>query len=102
MGTCDLAPELVALRLEDLADCADGLSVTIRHSKTDQEGQGQEVAILRGVRICPVEAVHTWLTRAGITKGHVFRSVLKGGRVTTTPLPERCVALVASMASDGL
>ena len=34
--------ELIALRVEDLADCADGLIVTIRHSKTDQEGQGQK------------------------------------------------------------
>jgi hypothetical protein len=61
--------ELVALQVEDLAECADGLRVTIRRSKTDQEGAGQSVAILRGVRICPVEAVQTWLARAEISTG---------------------------------
>jgi site-specific recombinase XerD len=46
------------------------------------------------VRICPVEAVQTWLTRAEICTGPVFRSVLRGGRVTETPLPAQCVALI--------
>jgi site-specific recombinase XerD len=86
--------ELVALQVEDLAECADGLRVTIRRSKTDQEGAGQSVAILRGVRICPVEAVQTWLARAEISTGHVFRSVLKGGRLGGK-LPAQTVALVA-------
>jgi hypothetical protein len=31
---------------------------------TDQEGQGQEVAIPRGYRLRPVEAVQTWLAAA--------------------------------------
>ena len=43
--------ELVALRVEDLVETPDGLPVTIRPSKADQEGQGAEVAILRGC--CP-------------------------------------------------
>ena len=37
------------------------------------------MAILRGVRICPVEAVQMWLARAEISAGFVFRSVRKGG-----------------------
>ena len=41
--------ELVALQVEDLAD---------------QEGQGAEVAIPRGYRLRPVEAVQTWLAAA--------------------------------------
>ena len=32
--------ELVALQAEDLTEVPDGLRVLIRHSKTDQEGQG--------------------------------------------------------------
>jgi hypothetical protein len=65
-----------------------------RRGSADQEGQGQEIAILRGVKICPVEAVQTWLTRAEITTGFVFRSVLRGSRLTETPLPTQCVALI--------
>jgi site-specific recombinase XerD len=86
--------ELVALQVEDLTEVPDGLRVLIRHSKTDQEGQGQEIAILRGVKICPVEAVMTWLARAEISTGLVFRSVLRGSRLTETALPTQCVALI--------
>ena len=39
--------ELVALDVEDLTEVPDGLRVRIRRSKTDQEGEGAEVAILR-------------------------------------------------------
>ena len=55
--------------------------MTIRRSKTDQEGLGQQVAIPRGYRIRPVERVQAWLAAAGISEGAVFRSVAKGGRV---------------------
>ncbi len=43
--------ELVALQAEDLVETPDGLRVRIRRSKTDQEGQGAEVAIPRGYRL---------------------------------------------------
>lgn len=39
--------ELVALEVEDLVEVPDGLRVTIRWSKTDQEGQGHEIAVPR-------------------------------------------------------
>ena len=61
--------ELAALQAEDLAQTPDGLRVAIRRSKTDQEGQGQEVAIPRGYRLRPVEAVQTWLAAAEINSG---------------------------------
>jgi site-specific recombinase XerD len=83
--------ELVALEVEDLAECPDGLRVTIRRSKTDREGAGQQIAILRGVRICPVEAVQTWLARADISTGLVLPPVLKGGRLGGK-LPDQRVA----------
>ena len=35
----------MALQVDDLTEVPDGLRVLIRHSKTDQEGQGQEVAM---------------------------------------------------------
>jgi integrase len=43
--------ELVALEVIDLAETPDGLRITIRRSKTDQEGQGAEIAIPRGYRL---------------------------------------------------
>jgi integrase len=55
--------ELVALKVADLAEVPDGLRVTVRRSKTDQEGLGQRIAIPPGYRLRPVEAVETWLVR---------------------------------------
>jgi hypothetical protein len=39
--------ELVALNVADLQFCDGGLRVTVRKSKTDQEGQGATIAIVR-------------------------------------------------------
>ena len=57
--------ELCALEVADLTEVPDGLRILIRRSKGDQEGQGQEVAIPRGYKLRPVEAVQTWLAAAG-------------------------------------
>jgi site-specific recombinase XerD len=92
--------ELCALQVDDLVEVPDGLRVLIRRSKTDQEGQGQEVAIPRGYRLRPVEAVQTWLAAAEISSGPVFRAVLKGGRVTDTAMvPESAARVVKKYAS---
>jgi integrase len=91
--------ELVALEVTDLAETPDGLRVTILRSKTDQEGQGAEVAILRGCRLRPVEAVQSWLAAAEISTGPVFRPVLKGRRVQAAPLtPHSCAQIVKAYA----
>jgi integrase len=52
--------ELVALNIEDLEESELGFKVTIRHSKTDQEGAGQTIAIVRGSVACPVVALKAW------------------------------------------
>lgn len=72
--------ELVALTVDDLAFVADGLRVTIRKSKTDQDGAGQGIAIPHGsLLFCPVTALKHWLAVAGIEAGPIFRAVGKGG-----------------------
>jgi site-specific recombinase XerD len=86
--------ELVALTIADLVEAPDGYRVLIRHSKTDQEGQGQEIAIPRGYRLRPVEAVQTWLAAAEINDGPVFRPVLKGSRIQATALAAHAVAAI--------
>jgi site-specific recombinase XerD len=78
--------ELVALEVADLNEAPDGLRVRIRRSKTDQEGEGAEIAIPRGYRLRPVEAVQAWLAAAEISDGPLFRPVLKGGRIQREPL----------------
>ena len=46
--------ELEALQVGDPVETPADLRVLIRRSKADQEGQGAEVAILRGCRLRPV------------------------------------------------
>jgi hypothetical protein len=50
--------ELVALDVADIEETATDLLVTIRHSKTDQDGHGDVIAIARGDIACPVLRIH--------------------------------------------
>ena len=75
--------ELEAL---DIADCAfgkDGLTVTLRRSKTDQDGAGRKVGIPYGANpeTCPVRVVQRWTEEAAIASGPLFRSINRHGRV---------------------
>jgi integrase len=85
--------ELVALNVEDVEFREDGLKVTIRKSKTDQEGAGQVVGIAHGSKLCPVRALREWLAAANIAAGPIFRTVTRHNRVEETRLDGRVVAL---------
>jgi len=84
--------ELVALDVADIEETSEGLRVTIRRGKTDQEGEGATIAISRGDRACPVKALRAWLDAAGIETGPVFRSINKAGAVAGGRLTDRSVA----------
>ena len=84
--------ELVALNIADLEFCNSGLRVTIRKSKTDQEGLGVTIAIARGSAACPVDAVRAWIKTAAIGQGPLFRPVMKTGKVSARRLSARTVA----------
>jgi site-specific recombinase XerD len=86
--------ELTALNVADLEFRSEGLRVTICRSKTDQEGVGQVVAIVRGHKACPVAAVEAWLASAQITYGPVFRPVSKSGQVLAGRLTPHSIALI--------
>jgi site-specific recombinase XerD len=87
--------ELVALDRADLRRVPEGLRVTIRRSKTDQDGRGAEIAVPEGRRLRPVALVEAWLAAAGILEGAVFRRLSKDGtRVLATAMSDRAVARV--------
>src|SRR5262249_55061600 len=73
--------ELVALDLADIEQTDEGLRVTIRRAKTDQEGLGRTLAITKGDVACPVKALAAWLDAAGIESGPLFRPIDKAGTV---------------------
>ena len=87
--------ELVALRVEDLHTVKEGLRVTIRRSKTDQDGTSQVIAVPIGKRLRPVALVDAWLRAAGIADGFVFRRfVSKADHLSDLPMDDAGVALV--------
>jgi site-specific recombinase XerD len=86
--------ELVGLQVGDVRAVGEGTIVHIRRSKTDQEGQGHDVAVPRGTRLKPVEALEAWLTAAQITEGPIFRPIGKGGRVKSEALTGESVARI--------
>jgi integrase len=92
--------ELVALTVADFVEAPDGLCITIRRSKTDQEGAGQEIAIPRGYRVRPVEAIQAWLAASGITEGPLFRPVGKGDRLQDAPLSTFSVAQIVKAHAE--
>jgi site-specific recombinase XerD len=83
--------ELVALNVNDLEETDDGFRITIRQSKTDQEGKGQVIAVIRGAACCPVKAVKVWLAASGISEGPIFRPIGKGGRLQDSRLTAKSV-----------
>jgi integrase len=58
--------ELVGLDVADVQETQDGLVVTIRKSKTDQEKVGRKIGIPYGShpQTCPVRALRAWLAVA--------------------------------------
>jgi site-specific recombinase XerD len=96
--------ELVALDVADIEFTAEGALITIRRSKTDQEGLGRKVAIPRGEVACPVEALKAWLEAAAITAGAVFVRILnkRAQRITERRLAPRNVALIVKAGAARL
>jgi site-specific recombinase XerD len=86
--------ELVALDIEDIEETKDGLRVMIRRGKTDQEGKGAIIAIVRGTVACPVAAYKAWIEAANISAGPVFRPIAKGERLQEARLTDRSVAKI--------
>lgn len=74
--------ELVALDIADLVLTDDGYRVTLRRSKTDQEGKGRTIGVPYGSDplTCPVRTVGAWLEASGLEAGRLFRSVDAHGR----------------------
>jgi integrase len=75
--------ELVGLDREDVTFCPEGMVLTLRRSKTDQEGAGQRKGIPHGqaADTCPVRALRQWLEDAGIDSGPLFRTVNRWGQL---------------------
>lgn len=95
--------ELVALDVADVVASAEGLTITIRRSKTDQDGAGHVLGVPMGVSpaTCPVRAVAAWLAAATITEGALFRAVTRHGHLGGR-LSDRGVARIVQRQAEAI
>lgn len=84
--------ELVALERRDVELVEKGLKLTLRHSKTDQEGEGQVIAVPAGKTLKPVERLQAWLAVRGGGAGPLFYQIDPQGRRTDKPMSDRSIA----------
>src|SRR5207253_9302964 len=80
----------------------EGMRVTLRRSKTDQDGAGRKIGIPYGANpeTCPVRTVQAWLEQSGVIDGPVFRSINRHGQVQPRRLSGMDVArIIKKLAS---
>lgn len=94
--------EIVSLDVEDLKFTAEGLTVMLRRSKTDQDANGRKIGIPYGSNpeTCPVRSLGAWIDAAAITAGPVFRGVTATGIVLPGRLCDRTVARRVQFYAD--
>jgi integrase len=108
--------ELVALRLGDVEPVPGrGLRLLVRRSKTDQHGQGQDIAVWGNPAeplLCPLAALEAWLAHrhqardrdgsvAENARGEkpLFCAVTKAGRPTSVGLSDKAVVRLVKGAA---
>ena len=77
--------EIAAAKLEHLTEVSRGYIYTIPHSKTDQTGEGHDVAVFGEA----AEALKAWvdeLAKAGICEGQIFRRISRWGSISKAAL----------------
>ena len=87
--------ELVSLERADIEAARQGLIVTIKRSKTDQEAAGRRIGIPHGrTRHCPVAAVEAWLSASAIDTGPLFRPITRHSHLDKNPLTGDAVSVL--------
>ena len=88
--------ELVGLRCDDLRIEEKGLVLTLRRSKTNQEGRLETIAVAYGsdAGTCPVRALRAWIAVAGRVEGPLFVGLTPQGGLREAALGDRMVAHV--------
>lgn len=98
--------ELVSLRVNDVEFMREGLKITLRRSKTDQEQHGREIGIpyAQG-SCCPVRALHAWQVLIDAFDAQhwgypldehrpIFRAINRHGQIAHQALSDRTVSRV--------
>lgn len=95
--------ELTKLTRADLEFSPEGVRVTVRRSKTDQQAQGQQKGIARAHgAVCAVSALEAWISHldaCGIApEAPLFPAMNRWGAIFDRPLTPVCVLLALKTA----
>jgi len=95
---------LASIAVSDLALMSgEGMVVTIRRDKEDQEQLGRKVPVAFGAQpeTCPIRWTAAWLDAANIVDmdGPLFRAVDRHGNVSTRPLDPGSIARILKKAA---
>ncbi|CUI18145.1 conserved hypothetical protein (plasmid) [Candidatus Protochlamydia naegleriophila] len=88
--------ELVSLQLCDLKLVRDGYIIYLKRSKTDQQGEGREIAIPYGSNptTCPVRALQDWINVGCLLEGPLFMPINRHGQKSTKAMSSHAVAII--------
>ena len=88
--------ELTALNVSDIEIDKKEMHITVRASKTDPDGKGfvKHIAVDDEISHRLVKDYRAWLKEAKITKGAIFRRVLRWGVVSDRRLSPQSIALL--------
>jgi integrase len=88
--------EIAALDRDDATPTERGVKLLIRWSKADQQGDGEEIAIVAALDpdLCARRALEAWLRVRGNDPGPLFYRGHRGGRFNTTRLTPAGVNLI--------
>jgi site-specific recombinase XerD len=91
--------ELAGLELSDIEFVTDGAKITIRKSKTDQDRQGQTVAIYNGkLNVCGI--LKDYMQAAGIIDGAVFRPITKSDKTRNQAITDKSIAKIVKRYAE--
>jgi hypothetical protein len=117
LGAALRRSEMVALTLGDVETVPDrGIKLLVRRSKTDQQGQGQDIAVWANPPepgFCPLAALDAWLAHrrtapdldwtasaAARAERPLFCAVAKTGRMAAVGLSDKAVARLVKQAAQ--
>lgn len=94
--------EIAGLEVEDLHFANGEMNITLRHSKTDQEGHGQKKRIpqIADESLDPVNAVRDWMQAAHIESGALFRAIDRWGHIRNANLTDKVIALIVKETAE--
>ncbi|MFZ6774777.1 site-specific integrase [Undibacterium sp. SXout7W] len=93
--------EISQLEMTQVEQESQGITITLRRSKTDQSGEGISRAIPYGNdECCPASALQEWLKAAKITSGPIFRKINRWGQLSEKAISPASVNSILADCAD--